>query len=124
MKWCPIKLISQLEVRASFAALVRAMSFGYAAQTCILGSYLDCKFPIQDQSYFKQTGLDVSVMVFTVILTFELFERTFQISVEKCILCCLYCLEIKEHVCRQELLNVHDNDYQPQRRVWKFVSML
>lgn len=45
-------------------------------------------------------------------------------SVEKCISRLLYCLEIKEHVCRQELVNVHDNNYQPQRRVWKFVSVL
>lgn len=78
MKWCPIKLISQLEVRAGFAALVRAMSFGYAAQTCILGSYLDCKFPIQDQSYFKQTGLDVSVKVFTVISRLNFLKGPFK----------------------------------------------
>lgn len=54
---------------------------------------------------------------------FELLEKTFQISVEKCISCLLYCLEIKEHVCRQKLINVHDNIYQPQRKVWKFVNM-
>lgn len=60
-------------------------------------------------------------MVFTMI--FGLLERTFQISVEKCISCLLYCLEIKEHVCRQKLVNVHDNNYQCQRKVWKFVSL-
>lgn len=36
----------------------------------------------------------------------------------------LYCLEVKEHICRQGLVNVHDNNYQPQRRVSKFVGVL
>lgn len=77
MKWCPVKLISQLEVRATFGALVRTMSFSYVAQTCILRLYLDCNFPVQDQSYFKQTGLDVSVMVFTIILRLNFMRRPF-----------------------------------------------
>lgn len=33
-------------------------------------------------------------------------------------------LEIKEHVCKGELVNVHENNRQSQRTVWKFVNML